>query len=191
MRALDTNIKMNLIKTNSTGSPLLEGSQWQGSTPVSRPGTAGRTVTDSVVPKVENGFEENSNKKPRPRSLTFTLNKGDQSPSKKQKSGRGALHTRNKSADLPRSNSSTSLNSIASSSSFNLFNRAPKPTIPDDFISYLRKEQKPQAVEVGKLQKLKQLLRNETVAWVDEFIAEGGMIDLINLLYRIIEIEWR
>ena len=190
MRALDTNIKADLIKKNSAGSPSVEGAQWSSSRPASRPGTAGRAASD-VVSHHMHESEESEKKKPRPRSLTFTLNKGDQSPSKKQKAGKGTFHGRNKSADLPRSTSSTSLNSIASSSSFKLFNRAPKPPVPDDFISYLRKEQKPQDVEVGKIQKLRQLLRNETVAWVDEFIVDGGMIELVNLLYRIIEIEWR
>ena len=157
----------------------------------SRPGTAGRTTIDTSFDQAEAANEDSASKKPRPRSLTFTLSIGDLSPAKKLKAGRGTSHTRHKSADLPRTNSSTSLNSIASSSSFKLFNRAPKPAVPDDFISYLRKVQKPQAVEVGKIQKLKQLLRNETVSWVDEFISDGGMIELINLLYRIIEIEWR
>ena len=157
----------------------------------SRPGTSGRTTTDTSFDQAEAADEGSASKKPRPRSLNFTLSKGDFSPSKKLKSGRGTSHTRHKSADLPRTNSSTSLNSIASSSSFKLFNRAPKQAVPDDFISYLRKVQKPQAIEVGKVQKLKQLLRNETVSWVDEFISDGGMIELINLLYRIIEIEWR
>ena len=50
---------------------------------------------------------------------------------------------------------------------------------------------KPQQLEVGRIQKLRQLLLNETVAWVDTFISDGGMIELVNLLYRIIDIQWR
>jgi hypothetical protein len=70
-------------------------------------------------------------------------------------------------------------------------NRVAKPAVPDDFISYLKRVQKPQLVEVGRLQKLKQLLRNETVAWVDSFITKGGMAEIVSLLYRIIDVQWR
>jgi len=62
---------------------------------------------------------------------------------------------------------------------------------PTDFIHYLREVQKPEIVEVGKLHKLRLLLRNETVAWVDAFILNGGMDEVIELLYRIIKVEWR
>ena len=70
-------------------------------------------------------------------------------------------------------------------------NKAPKLAVPEDFISYLQKVQKPELVEVGKLHKLRQLLRNETVSWVDLFITKGGMTEIVALLYRIIGIEWR
>jgi hypothetical protein len=61
----------------------------------------------------------------------------------------------------------------------------------DDFVSYLRKVQKPELVEVGRLHKLRLLLRNETVAWTDEFIGHGGMEEIVSLLHRIMEVEWR
>lgn len=62
---------------------------------------------------------------------------------------------------------------------------------PADFIHYLREVQKPELVEVGKLHKLRILLRNETVAWVDSFIAGSGMDEIVMLLYRIMKVEWR
>lgn len=68
---------------------------------------------------------------------------------------------------------------------------APKPAVPEDFILYFRKTPKPEEAEVGKLQKLRQLLRNETVAWVDTFITQGGMTEVIELLNRILGVEWR
>ena len=191
MRSLHTDIKVDLIRKNSAGSPPFDVGQLPMSRETSRPGTAGKATTNTLVDQAEGVRDDTIDKKPRPRSLNFTLSKGDLSPFKKQKPEKGSSHTRNKSADLPRSSSSASLNSIASSSSFKLFNRGAKPAVPDDFISYLQKVQKPQAVEVGKIQKLKQLLRNETVSWVDEFISDGGMIELVNLIYRIIDIEWR
>jgi hypothetical protein len=44
---------------------------------------------------------------------------------------------------------------------------------------------------VGKLHKLRLLLRNETVSWVNGFIAEGGMDEIVQLIYRIMKMEWR
>lgn len=62
---------------------------------------------------------------------------------------------------------------------------------PTDYVSYLRKVQKPELVEVGKIHKLRLLLRNETVAWIDEFVRQGGMKEIVHLLNRIMEVEWR
>ena len=64
-------------------------------------------------------------------------------------------------------------------------------TDPADFIHYMKEIQKPEIVEVGKLHKLRILLRNETVAWVESFISGGGMDELVSLLYRILKVEWR
>jgi hypothetical protein len=55
----------------------------------------------------------------------------------------------------------------------------------------MRTTKKVQDVEVGRLHKLRQLLRNETVEWVDTFIQEDGMTELAALLHRIMEVEWR
>jgi hypothetical protein len=55
----------------------------------------------------------------------------------------------------------------------------------------MREVQKPALVEVGKLHKLRLLLRNETVGWVDAFISDGGMHEVVQLLYRIMKVEWR
>ncbi|KAK4103209.1 hypothetical protein N658DRAFT_421973 [Parathielavia hyrcaniae] len=63
--------------------------------------------------------------------------------------------------------------------------------LPGDFVAYLQKVQQPELVEVGKLHKLRLLLRNETVAWTDEFVRQGGMKEIVELLHRIITVEWR
>ncbi|KAK0742427.1 armadillo-type protein [Apiosordaria backusii] len=63
--------------------------------------------------------------------------------------------------------------------------------LPGDFVSYLRKVQRPEQVEVGKLHKLRLLLRNETVAWIEEFIRQSGMEEIVSLLKRIMALEWR
>ncbi|GAB1209978.1 hypothetical protein APSETT445_008766 [Aspergillus pseudonomiae] len=62
---------------------------------------------------------------------------------------------------------------------------------PSDFVHYLREIQKPEMMEVGKIHKLRLLLRNETISWVHTFIADGGMDEIIQLLYRIMKVEWR
>ena len=184
MRRLDTTMKANLIKQNQNAVDA------PPSTPrsVSRPRTGkGAKTDDTPLANTEDG---KGTKKSRPRSLTFTLtrgrsnsntNDGSASPSKKHKSSRSSSHVRKKSTELSRSSSATSFNSVASAA----------VPVPEDFIAYLRTVRQPQKVEVGRIQKLSQLLRNETVTWVDEFIMQGGMEEVIGLLYRIIEIEWR
>jgi hypothetical protein len=116
------------------------------------------------------------------------------SPTKKSK-GEGTLgrHFRSKStdsvasADNSRPPSSGSASNIASG----IFSKVKGQQGPLDFVAYLRKVQKPELVEVGKLHKLRLLLRNETVAWAEEFIREGGMKEIVDLLHRIMDVEWR
>ncbi|KKY26797.1 putative gtpase binding protein rid1 [Diplodia seriata] len=125
-------------------------------------------------------------KSPRPRSKTFTFSRGDKG--EKQKSEVPPPDRSSKSYDAQKSPSSKSLSSATGSS---FFSRAPKAATPEEFVAYLRKVQKPELVEVGKLHKLRLLLRNETVAWVDAFICQGGMMEIVGLLERIMQIEWR
>jgi hypothetical protein len=63
--------------------------------------------------------------------------------------------------------------------------------LPVDFVAYLQKTPRPENVEVGKLHKLRLLLRNETVAWTEDFIRQGGMKEIVELLHRIMAVEWR
>ncbi|KAF2765025.1 hypothetical protein EJ03DRAFT_280965 [Teratosphaeria nubilosa] len=60
-----------------------------------------------------------------------------------------------------------------------------------DYISYLKNNQDPTTIEVGRLHKLRILLRNETVGWVDSFIFLGGMTEIVGLLHRVMKVEWR
>ncbi|KAJ4371556.1 hypothetical protein N0V83_004775 [Neocucurbitaria cava] len=129
----------------------------------------------------------NSTKRERPRSRAFTFNRSD-SPTKKQKGESDERKTSSKSTAIPKSPSTRSLISNASDRSIS---NGAKSVKSDEFIAYLKKTPKPQNVEVGKLHKLRLLLRNETVEWVDRFIQDGGMVELVALLHRIMEIEWR
>ena len=197
MRLLDTNIKADFVNKHKSVSGSTSSAE-ELCFHLSRPNSGNRSQTaDGSIGSGENGVGVDSitetPKKPRPRSFTFTLSKGDQSPSKKRRSERPGSHQRAKSggATASASSSSTSMtpDTIAHCPSF--FSKASKQSIPEEYISYLKKVQQPEVVDVGKVHKLRQLLRNETVHWVDRFITQGGMIELVELLYRIKNVEWR
>ncbi len=162
----------------------------------SKPNSGQRAKTEDVAlagsgKAPETADHDASPKKLRPRSRTFTFSKGDSSPSKKQKAERPKSHVSAKSSEVfpPESlNSSTSTGAVQPLA---FLNKAPKPAVPEDFILYLANAQKPEFAEVARLHKLRQLLRNETVAWVDVFITKGGMTEVVGLLYRTIAVEWR
>lgn len=132
-------------------------------------------------------------KEKKTRGRTFTLSRGkkseSRSPTKKRK-GDGSIgrHFRSRSTD---SVASERPSSAGSSSGNGIFSKVKLQQGPLDFVTYLRKVQKPELVEVGKLHKLRLLLRNETVAWTEEFIRQGGMQEIVALLHRIMEVEWR
>jgi hypothetical protein len=187
MRALDTNLKADLLKQNRTGSESAPPSR-----PLTRPGTGHgnkRDIGDFASGDGERKVESPP-KKARPRSLTFTIHKSKDSAPKRAKDARATSHGRTKSAESTPITSSLASSPGPTAQGFSLLG-SNKQATPEDFISYLRKVRKPELVEVGRLQKLRQLLRNETVAWVDSFITQGGMTELVDLLYRIIGIEWR
>lgn len=134
-------------------------------------------------------------KRSRPRSRTFTFSKSDKGDSSSSKKAKGAerdasTHRKDKSVNIPKSPSTTSLAGTASAGS-SIRSQAPKTTAPDEFVQYIHSAMRLQNVEVGRLHKLRLLLRNETVAWVDSFIREGGMTEIVALLHRIMEVEWR
>ncbi len=198
MRSLDTNIKADFIKQDKVESGSATSTAASSSTTplsavsIKRPTVQERSQTDNAGPGV---LVENANsaspKKLRPRSRTFTLSKASDAPSKKQKSDPSGTHGRVKSTDFTQSGPSSSLTSSGAAQAITFLAKGPKPAAPEDFISYLRKIQKPENVEGGKLHKLRLLLRNETVAWVDSFITKGGMAEVVALLHRIIDVEWR
>ncbi|KAI0407215.1 armadillo-type protein [Xylaria palmicola] len=131
-------------------------------------------------------------KRSRGRSFTLSRNSGkkpeSRSPTKKSK-GEGTLgrHFRTRSTDSLASERPSSAGSAGSG----ILSKMKLQQGPTDYVSYLRKVQQPELVEVGKLHKLRLLLRNETVAWTEEFIRQGGMQEIVALLHRIIEVEWR
>lgn len=139
--------------------------------------------------------QEDKKKKKHSRGLSLTLSRNkdkaasSSSPTKKKK-GDSSLgrHFRTKSTDSVMSDAGSYIGMPPSPGGSV---KKGKGQGPDDFVSYLRTVQKPQLVEVGKLHKLRLLLRNETVAWIEEFIRLGGMKEIVELLYRIMAVEWR
>jgi len=198
MRSLDTNIKADFIRQDKVESS-------SGSKAVSSSSSAPWSAVSTKPPVVQDRSHSNgggygipdansesaSPTKLRARSKTFTLSKGSESPSKKQKSDANGAHGRVKSIDFTHSGPTKSLTSLGAAQATAFLAAASKPAVPEEFILYLRQTQKPEDLEVGKLHKLRLLLRNETVAWVDSFITKGGMVEVVGLLHRIIAVEWR
>lgn len=187
MRSLDTSIKTHLVKQHEADSNSASSKEGLSACSVGT-GNGKRPSPHESVLEASNSKSAveltSSPKKSRPRSLTFTFNKGDQSPAKRQKSG--DLNSSGKSS-TPSSGSASRPNSSHGS----VFGRVDKFAQPDQILDYLAQVRSPQAVELSKIQKLRQILRNETVGWVEDFIARGGMTELANLLYRTIDVEWR
>ena len=153
----------------------------------------GTNSSDSSADATVSPFDLPEAKSKRPRSLTFTLSRGgskDVSPTKKLKpQATVGLHSRTGSADSA-SGGGKSFASSSAAAAHTLVAKA-KGQLSEDFVSYLRKVQKPESVEVGRLHKLRILLRNETVVWIEGFIGQGGMQEIVGLLHRTMEVEWR
>jgi hypothetical protein len=192
MRSLTLRVKADFVKQDQ------EASKHAGSSP---PGSAGQDVATSPTKNAETSptetkqaeeEETKTTKRSRARSRTFTFSKGDKrsvssSPSKKQRSesktrpiSTVATPTKDRSPTTP----------TTPRSSFDKRNSG-VPAVPVDYIKYLQQYQDVTKLEVGRLHKLRILLRNETVAWVDAFLSLGGMTEINNLLHRILAIEWR
>ena len=192
MRSLNTKIKADFIKKETSVSGSASSAdglamQFTDDQHNHRPVYGERSKTDDGARIVGGAEEAEAPRKSRPRSMTFARSK-DSAPAKKD---RPVSHSRVKSTDTASAATSEVSTSSSSAQGFSFMNRVPKAAKPEDYISYLHKVQKPQLMEIARIQKLRQLLRNETVSWVDEFITKGGMAAMVNLLYRIIDVEWR
>jgi hypothetical protein len=135
--------------------------------------------------------DQEDEKAKRTRGRAFTLSRGNKdpnTPTKRQKSDSTiGRHFRSKSSDSVVDDRPSTVLSSGSA----ILSKLKLGQGPNDFVCYLRKVQTPQVVEVGKLHKLRLLLRNETVAWTEDFIRQGGMKEIVELLHRIMEVEWR
>lgn len=186
MRSLDRHIKADFIQKDKTES----GSSFNSysSSSATDSGRQGRKKDASTAGSQSDCDPKGS--RSRSRSRTFTWSKSGSSPSKKR-SEIGTFYKRPKSVDLSKPGSFKLLTPSSSTTSLSATARQDTVADPSDFVHYLREVQKPEIVEVGRLHKLRLLLRNETVCWVDTFISEGGMDEVVQLLYRIMKVEWR
>lgn len=195
MRKLDPTIKAEFIKngaeeaSQAEESPSKKTSAWstfrrgrtkstadqqqpatgQGSSPSKRGRSRGRTVTGND--DAASSPSKRNRSRSRPRSLFSLKNLSSNSINKagldgSAESKEGPLSPREGEA-------SDSLRRSA------------------DFVDYLRTTPNVQDVEIGKLHKLRLLLRNESVSWVDTFILNDGMKQLLDLFQRIKKLEWR
>lgn len=181
MRTLTLRVKADFIKQDRGAlTPLSPTKTSSRPCLTSRETFETSAVQEVTQPNVDMSTES---KKSRARSKTFTFTKSDSSPVKKHKSERpNSIHITSTTTSVPLA--SPRISSGASA-------RGGQPAAPEDFVTYLRTVRDPTQCEVGRLHKLRLLLRNETVAWVDLFISLGGMTEVVDLLHRIMAIEWR
>ena len=182
MRSLDTNIKADFIQKDKGESAH------SASTSVHTNDSTGRRGRRKEQ-KEDQHNNDSKGSRSRSRSRGFSFSKGS-SPTKKRPES-GSSHRRPKSADFSQPGLSKLLTPSTSTTSLSATACQDTAADPSDFVHYLREIQKPEMMEVGKIHKLRLLLRNETISWVDTFIADGGMDEIIQLLYRIMMVEWR
>lgn len=188
MRSLDAHVKREFIKNGTTKASAPDDTDaaktgfWSRSR--AKSSTRGRAI--EVAPQEDLAQPSSPSKRGRSRSRgrVFTLSKGDKSPFKRARSS-----SRPRSIMSLKNFSSSSVNSLGMDGSKE--SKEQQVVVPDDFIRYLNDQRDPQKVEIGKVHKLRLLARNESIAWTDTFIIQGGMTALIGLLDRIIQVEWR
>ncbi|KNG82245.1 hypothetical protein ANOM_009386 [Aspergillus nomiae NRRL 13137] len=182
MRSLDTNIKADFIQKDKAESAH------SASISVHTNDSTGRRGRKKEQ-KEDQHNNDSKGSRSRSRSRGFSFSKGS-SPTKKRPES-GSSHRRPKSADFSQPGLSKLLTPSTSTTSLSATACQDTAADPSDFVHYLREIQKPEMMEVGKIHKLRLLLRNETISWVHTFIADGGMDEIIQLLYRIMKVEWR
>ena len=195
MRNLSATIKMEFIRQDwAEMQAKLERSDSIDGVPFA--GASGNGTGLGPASQDDGSESPKKEKKKHGRGLSLTLvrsgNKsGPSSPVKKQK-GDSSLgrHFRTKSSESLVSETATSAGPFAGYGS-GFLAKVKGQQLPVDFVAYLQKTPRPENVEVGKLHKLRLLLRNETVAWTEDFIRQGGMKEIVELLHRIMAVEWR
>ncbi|KAK1040045.1 hypothetical protein LTR33_015871 [Friedmanniomyces endolithicus] len=195
MRSLTLRVKADFVKQD-LGSKNA-GSTPQGSLTGCKDGAhSPEDARKRGSPEDHRSREEDANStkrsKSRPRSRNFTFSKGDKRGDTSTTKERSKSKTRPISIHIPSDNTAISPATGTPKSPFGSLGRKPAASaLPADYIKYLQTNRDATKIEVGRLHKLRILLRNETVAWVDSFLALGGMTEIVSLLHRIMGLEWR
>lgn len=194
MRSLTLRVKADFIKQDQEASKTATNSPVEavGGNAMKADSATAKAKATSPTEQKQIDDDSKATKRSRARSRTFTFSKGDKrgdasSPSKKQRSQSKSRATSAYDAKDTSLRTPTSPTTPRPS----MDRRAAGPASPAEYIAYLRKHQDPVQVEVGRIHKLRILLRNETVAWVDSFLSLGGMTEIVGLLHRIMDLEWR
>ncbi|KAJ4293799.1 hypothetical protein N0V88_005310 [Collariella sp. IMI 366227] len=205
MRNLSNTIKLEFIRQDWAEM------QAKMDRPPSHDGGSSRSLGSGTAPTLTAPDHQDDNTNPpgspkkekkkhsRGLSLTLVRSSGNKStpssPVKEKKEGKSGSsigrHFRTKSSESLVGSEPPSPGAAPSSYGSSFLAKVKGQQLPGDFVAYLAKVRQPQNVEVGKLHKLRLLLRNETVAWTDEFIRLGGMKEIVELLHRIMAVEWR
>jgi hypothetical protein len=185
MRTLTLRVKADFVRQDQGASKTAEGTG--ASTPL------GAAQHDEAEQRQQFEDDSKSTKRSRARSRTFTFSKGDKrsgdtSPSKKP---RERSKARPMAINIPKGQSTSDLTTPTTPTGASWGRRGHATPAVGEYISYLKKTRDPKKVEVGRLHKLRILLRNETVAWVDGFVSQGGMAEVVSLLHRLMNVEWR
>lgn len=219
MRGLDVRVKQEFIhKERQMGKPEKESS---ASTSITsglgifgkRPKTAGTEVRPKSKGKDGGAADAppgSPSKRSRPRSRTFGTSKDKEvaaapnSPTKRQKNGEDRF-VKGKLLFPPHSTSALPGNGPPSPA-------AVATLQPDEWVHWLKEagrrrnfgagifaegiempeyEKHMQDVEVAVLHKLRLVLRNETLRWVEAFTKLGGMEAIWAVLERVLGVEWR
>jgi len=174
MRSLTLHIKADFVKQDKrSSSPVKTVAQ------ESQDITKEQGSTSKTSPRKRSG-DESPTKRGRPRSRTFNFSRSESSPSKKQNTDRPTSIY-----DTPCQRNTADKVTRTRSASIG------PPATPQNYVNYLREMIDPKQAEVGRVHKLRILLRNETVNWVDKFVELGGMVEILALLGRIMVLEWR
>lgn len=196
MRNLSSTIKMEFIRQDwaEMQAKMDRPPSHDGNPPaVSASGPRAGPTMDQPNDNSNNGSPKKEKKK-HGRGLSLTIVRGSgnksnpSSPTKKKGDSSLGRHFRTKSSE---SVVSEPPSPYAPGYGSSFLAKVKGQQLPGDFVAYLQKVQQPELVEVGKLHKLRLLLRNETVAWTEEFIRQGGMKEIVELLHRIMAVEWR
>ncbi|PFH56255.1 hypothetical protein XA68_16829 [Ophiocordyceps unilateralis] len=192
MRNLNDTIKTEFIRQDWAEMQAARGGSdsVRGPDPAHAPGPTSGPA--SVTPAGSDCDEERPKRRGRGRSFTFSRGKKESRPSSKKPKSDGTTlgrHLRSKSTESVAATERPL--SVVPSAGTSLLSKMKLQQGPGDYVAYLAKVQKPELVEVGRLHKLRLLLRNETVAWIEDFIQQDGMEQIVGLLHRIMAVEWR